>query len=95
MEEKSKEITAFHTGLNLYQFMRMPFGITIGPASFSGLDAIVLSGIPFQIAQTYLDDILVSAQNFEDHLRKDSIYKNSSAHQVVLNANFRYVFFLA
>ena len=87
MEESSKEITAFSTGENLYQFTRMPFGITNGPASFSRLVAIVLSGIPFHVAQAYLDDILVSGQNFEDHLRNlESIFSRLDSHGLKLSA---------
>ena len=67
MEDESREVTAFSTGENLYQYRRMPFGVTNGPASFSRLMNIVLSGIPFHIAQAYLDDILVAGSTFEEH----------------------------
>ena len=69
MAEQSKEITAFSSGEDLYQFCRMPFGITNGPASFSRLMSVVLSGVPMDVAQAYLDDVLVSGRDFEDHLR--------------------------
>ena len=67
MDEKSKDITAFSNGENLYRFSRMPFGVTNGPASFSRLMAVVLSGVPLEVAQAFLDDILISGRDFDDH----------------------------
>ena len=43
----------------------MPFGVTNGPASFSQLVSVILSGIPFHVAQAYLD-ILVSGADFKE-----------------------------
>ena len=58
-------------GMGLYQFCRMPFGLSGAPASFQRLMDSVLRGLPF--ASTYLDDILVYSPNVEchkDHLRQ-------------------------
>ena len=57
--------------MGLYQFCRMPFGLSGAPASFQRLMDSVLYGLPF--ASTYLDDILVYSPNVEchkDHLRQ-------------------------
>ena len=87
MDGDSKEITAFSNGEDLFQFTRMPFGVTNGPASFSRLIAIVLSGIPFNIAQAYLDDILVSGVDFYDHLRNlNQIFARLETHGLKLSA---------
>ena len=87
MSKDSKEVTAFSTGENLFHFVRMPFGISNGPASFSRLVSVVLSGIPFHVAQAYLDDILVSGKNFEDHLRNlDDVLCRLKAHGLKLGA---------
>ena len=68
LEPESREITAFSTGNQLYQFTKLPFGVTNGPATFSRLMSVVLSGVPCDKVQVYLDDILVVGVDFEDHL---------------------------
>ena len=71
--EADQPKTAFCSGpeMGLYQFCRMPFGLSGTPASFQRLMDSVLRGLPF--ASTYLDDILVYSPNVEchkDHLRQ-------------------------
>ena len=86
VEESSREKTAFSTGDNLYQFRRMPFGVTNGPATFSRLVAIVLSGIPFDVAQAYLDDIIVAGKSFEEHLGNlETVFQRLELHGLKLN----------
>ena len=58
-------------GMGLYQFCRMPFGLSGAPASFQRLMDSVLRGLPF--ASTYLDDILVYSPNIESH--KDHLHQ--------------------
>ena len=87
LAESSKEITAFSTGEQLYQYTRMPFGVTNGPASFSRLVSVVLSGVPLERAQAYLDDILVAGKDFEDHLRNlDGVLSRLGLHGLKLAA---------
>ena len=52
-------------GMGLYQFRRMPFGLTGAPSSFQRLMDKVFRGLPF--VTTYLDDILVHSRNAEEH----------------------------
>ena len=56
---KDREKTAFcpGPGMGLFQFCRMPFGLTGTPASFQRLMDKILRGLPF--ASTYIDDILI------------------------------------
>ena len=54
-------------GLGLYQFCRMPFGLSRAPNSFQRLIDKVLRGLSF------VDDILVhsaSEKEHKDHLRQ-------------------------
>ena len=88
MDPDSREITAFSDGENLYQYTRMPFGVTNGPASFSRLVSVLLSGIPLNQAQAYLDDILVAGKTFEDHLQNlETIFSRLADHGLKLNAS--------
>ena len=58
-------------GMGLYQFCRMPFGLTGAPGSFQRLMDSVSRGLPF--VMTYLDDLLIyspTPQAHEQHLRQ-------------------------
>ena len=54
-------------GMGLYEFCRMPFGVTGGPSSFQRLMDKVLHGLPF--ATSYFDDVLVHSPNMKCHLQ--------------------------
>ena len=71
--EEDQPKTAFcpGPGMGLYQFCRMPFGLSGAPGSFQRLMDSVLRGLPF--ASTYLDDILVYSPNVESH--KDHLHQ--------------------
>ncbi|XP_039384821.1 uncharacterized protein K02A2.6-like, partial [Mauremys reevesii] len=67
VDEKSQELLTIVTHKGLYRYCRLPFGITSAPALFQrAMDQILcgLSGV-----QCYLDDILVTGRNEEDHLK--------------------------
>merc|ERR1711917_93893 len=68
MEEKDRHRTAFHSPLGLYEFKRMPFGLTSAPATFQRLMQTGLNEMIFQILLVYLDDVLVYSQTFDEHL---------------------------
>ena len=57
--EEDRPKTAFcpGPGLGLFQFCRMPFGLTGAPSAFQRLMDKVFQGLPF--VTTYLDDVLV------------------------------------
>jgi len=57
---KDHEKTAFcpGPGIGLYQFCRMPFGLTGAPASFQRLMDKIFRDLPF--TSTYIDDIRIS-----------------------------------
>ena len=63
----TKKKTAFcpGPGMGLFQFKRMPFGLTGAPSSFQRLMDTVLRGLPF--VTIYLDDILVHSPDEEIH----------------------------
>ena len=55
-----------HQGL--YQYIWVPFGILLAPVLFQKIMDILLQGVPNTIC--YLDDILVTGKNYDEHLRK-------------------------
>ena len=70
MEEQSKCKTAFTCHLGLFQYCRMPFGLTNTLATFQRLMNKLFSGKQWDSVFVYLDDILIVSASFEDHLRE-------------------------
>ena len=70
MSEVDKKKTAFVTTHGLYQFRVMPFGLCNAGACFERLMECVLAGLNWQICLLYLDDVIVFARSFEEHLKR-------------------------
>lgn len=70
VREQDRSKTAFTTPFGLYQFRRMPFGLTNAPASFSRLMELALRDLTPEVALVYLDDVIVHASSFEEHLTR-------------------------
>jgi hypothetical protein len=65
LEEQSKPFTTITTQKGLYQFNRLPFGISSAPAIFQRLLEDVLRGLPNVV--NYLDDILIAGATRREH----------------------------
>ena len=55
--------------MGLFEFNKMPFGLSNAPAIFQELMNTVLQGLQHQFVLCYLDDIIIYSQTFEDHLQ--------------------------
>ena len=66
LDEPSKPLVVINTPFGLFRYNRMPFGIANAPAIFQRTIDQVISGIPNCVA--YLDDILITGVNDQDHL---------------------------
>ena len=65
--EQDREKTAFMTPFGSYQYKRLGFGVTNGPATYCRLVARVLEPIPTSEAIAFLDDGVVHSPSEEDH----------------------------
>ena len=71
IEETHKERTAFTVGLlGFYEYIRMPFGLSNSPAMYQRLMEECLSNHNMTICIIYLNDLIVFADTFEEHLHR-------------------------
>ncbi|UYV61745.1 K02A2.6-like [Cordylochernes scorpioides] len=70
VDEKDREKTAFITPDGLYEFQVIPFGLCNAPATFERMIDSVLGSLKWNMCLCYLDDIVVYAPTFEEHLRR-------------------------
>jgi len=70
MTDRVKERSAFCTRRGLFQFTRMPFGLSGAPGSFCRLMSIVLRDLLWVVCLCYLDDIVVFARSPEELLER-------------------------
>jgi hypothetical protein len=70
MTEEDKAKTAFVSHVGLFQFTKMPFGLCNAPSTFQRLMESVLAGLTWEECLVYLDDIIIYARNFNEHLER-------------------------
>ena len=68
LDPQSAPLTAFTTESGSYEFVVLPFGLTNAPPSFQRMMDKVLDGL--EGVRVYLDDILITAADEEEHLRR-------------------------
>ena len=65
LDDETMKYLVVNTPDGLKEFMRMPYGITSGPAIFQRKLAMELSHIPMTVVN--IDDILISGKTDEEH----------------------------
>ena len=66
LDDDSKKYTTINTHRGLFQYNRLPYGISSAPGIFQRTMENLLQGIPYVIVR--VDDILVSGANDEEHI---------------------------
>lgn len=70
VEEKDKCKTAFCTPFGLFEFNRMPFGLSNAPSTFQRLMERMFGSQHFQTLLLYLDDVIVFSCSMDQHLER-------------------------
>lgn len=68
LDDESRELTAFSTTKNHYQFKRLSFGLKNSGIAFQKMMQQILSPLKSSRIIVYIDDILIMSENFEEHL---------------------------
>jgi hypothetical protein len=66
IDSNSIPLTAMVTGNGLYEWTRMPQGVAGGPAHFTRLMQVVLSGL--KRTQAFIDDVICFSRTIDEHL---------------------------
>ena len=67
LSEESRAVTTINTHRGLYQYKKLPFGVSSAPGIFQRIIDSLVRDIPNVCA--YLDDILITGKSDEEHLR--------------------------
>ena len=65
VKKEDRPKTAFVMRKGLFQFRKMPFGLTCAPVTFQRLMETVMAGLQWEICLIYLDDVIVVGKTFE------------------------------
>ena len=88
MRPEDREKTAFATPSGLYEFLRMPYGLSTAPATFSRAISIVLSGLTYETCLCYFDDVIIFSKDINDHCeRLKTVLQRFREHNLCVKAS--------
>ncbi|KAH3762364.1 Gag-pol fusion protein [Pelomyxa schiedti] len=70
ISEKDKHKTAFTTRGGLFEWNRLPFGLSNAPATFQRAMDLILRGLLWEECLVYIDDILIFGRDMPEHNRR-------------------------
>ena len=73
LNQKRRQYTAFNTHQGSFEFKRMSFGLCNAGATFQRQRQQLLEEY-IEFARNYIEDIIISSRNFEEHLVQIEIY---------------------
>lgn len=77
--------TAFTTPMGLFEYKRMPFGLSNSPSTFSRLMGRVFRDDIMQILLVYLDDVLLHSSTIDEHIeRLETVFSRLRSHGLKL-----------
>ena len=83
LDDDLKDLVTINTHRRLYRYTRLPFGISSAPALFQRTMDIILQGFPHTIC--YIDDILVTGVNNQEHLTNvEEVLRRLMHHSITL-----------
>lgn len=68
MEESDIPKTAFITKYGLYEYTKMPFGLSNAPATFQRCMELVFRGLQWKTLLIYLDDVIILSKDIDEGL---------------------------
>ena len=87
------EKTAFSTPGGLYEFLRLPYGLSNAPATFSRAIGIVLSGLTYTECLCYFDDVIIFSKTMSEHcMRLTSVLSRFSTRRIFPRAAERLLY---
>ena len=85
MSSNSQPLTAFITHWGLYEWVRIPFGLSRAPGSFQRFMENCLGDLRDSDCVPYLDDIIIFSATFEDHIEnRRKVLRRLKKHRVKL-----------
>ena len=67
LDKNDQHKTAFTTGRGLYEYCRVPFGLNTSGAAMQNTMEKVLNGLNGVICIVYIDDVIITGKNIENH----------------------------
>ena len=79
IQAKDKPYTAFEAAGNLYQFCRIPFGVTNGVASFQRIINTIIQKEKCEAVEAYVDNVTIGGNSKEEHDSNLQNFRNAAA----------------